>query len=185
MVSGPLPTTVPMLVYWPDAGAGPEPVQTIVSARARVFLGQVTATPLSSVTTTLLSGTFPVLVTTYLKASVEAEATSTPGAVSASFSLTYFTMSIAGTAGSAFAGLLSVTFGPAGGVPTTVPMLVYWPAAGAGPDPVQVITSATARAFFGHVTATPLSSVTFTLVSATLPLFVTTYVNASVDEGAT
>ncbi len=47
-----MPVTAPMLAYWP-AVAVPLAVQVMTSPTAKVFLGQLTTTPWSSVTVTL------------------------------------------------------------------------------------------------------------------------------------
>ena len=60
---GGVPVTMPMLAYWP-AVAMPLAVQVMTSPTAKVFLGQLTTTPWSSVTVTLLKSSLPVFVTT-------------------------------------------------------------------------------------------------------------------------
>ena len=62
--------------------------------------------------------------------------------------------------------------GPLGGVPTAVPVLLYWQAA-AVPLAVQVMDSPGWRAVLGQLTGLTLSSVTVTLVRGTSPVLVT------------
>src|SRR5438034_25388 len=76
------------------------------------------------------------------------------------------------------AGVLGVTAGPTGAVAVRGPMFSYWPAT-AVPLSVNVKLAAGASEVPGQVTTTPLLSVTVTPVSATLPLFVTRYVQAT------
>src|SRR5687767_13849205 len=86
-----------MLAYWPNV-AVPFAVQVIVSPTARVVFGQLTATPLSSVTLTLLSGTLPVLVTAYVQLTASPTSRIGPVGEFASWPLVNFVMSIVGLA---------------------------------------------------------------------------------------
>src|SRR5512140_2629597 len=84
-----------MLVYCP-AIATPEAAHDIDAPGASVVAGQETATPWSSVTVTLVSVTFPVLVTRYVHVTVEPAGTYSPGAVSLSVPFVSFTIEILG-----------------------------------------------------------------------------------------
>src|SRR5690349_2966587 len=107
-----------------------------------------------------------------------------PGAASASCPLVDFSMSMPPVGWPKYQLRSSELTVEPPALPVAVPRFVYWQAA-AVPLPVQVMDSPAARVVFGQETATPLSSVTLTSVSVTLPVFLTTYCQVTALPTAT
>ena len=171
----------------PGAGAARVALQVMLAPTANNVAGQTIeeAGILSSVTTTGLRSTLPVLLTSKVIFIVEPAATKIPGAVLASSPLIFLIILILGLTDKALAGLVEVTTtgvgieGIFGGKPVAVAVFVCpIPAAGALKTALQVIVSAGANQVFGQVISAVaiLSSVTLTGSSLTSPVLVTSKV---------
>jgi hypothetical protein len=154
-------------------------VHVVDAPGARDATGQVTGPTFGSETPTVVSVTLPVLVTTNVYAIVEPAVV--PDGVPACLS--------SAIAGDRVTGVLTelvpVTAAPVGGVPVAVAVLFTTPASTSACvsvyDFVHVVDAPGASDATGQDTGPTFGSETPTLVSVTLPAFLTTNVYAIVD----
>src|SRR5690606_25838079 len=165
---GGTPVTVAQLVYSP-AAAIPVAVHSSASPAARTVLGHDTGPMRSSTTSMSVSSLLPVLVTTYVHVTSSPTGMSGPGGSLASSSLVALTMSMAAATPKWCEGSEASTVRPDGAVPTTVPMLAYWPAAALPPAQHTRLRPGGSWNRRGQAGRTPWSSLTANC-SGTLPV---------------